>query len=279
MVTYHVLMPGLAYKVLPRSSRSTISLQRITLPQNPYHQCPLHNSPFGQVQNDPNISTMIRSCHRSLFVSASSALPVIRLGSHPRCQIFSLSTSFSSQKRERSHRRLKQVSKEDGGDNRHVLGIQNLAVISQQLQHKFCSNLPHIEFVRQIALACPIWQGHNIADIIDYPPSVLQDILTHFSTFSSVLVECLPEHSSSFSNVWPFLNRLNQCCKFVFVMIFVTLFLSLKQNFILTQSSFMSTISIKNKCKIKQTQNYKGCLEQKMYAFIMKPHGRLVHKG
>jgi hypothetical protein len=85
--------------------------EKETHTESPNRHCPL-----GSVHNDPNVSAMTGSCPGSPFVSAYSVPSAIRPGSPLRCQIFAVSTLFSSWGRGRSHRGLSQVSKGVGDD-------------------------------------------------------------------------------------------------------------------------------------------------------------------
>ena len=55
-----------------------------------------------------------------------------------------------------------------------------LPVFSQQPWHEFFSNPPHVEFVWQNALACPIRQCHSVANVMDCSPTFLAATVTQF---------------------------------------------------------------------------------------------------
>lgn len=119
------------------------------------------------------------------FLVSMSSASVIQPGPHLQCHIFILSTWSSYLGWEKNHRVLNQASKQVGVTAMlwKPRTAAKLLIVSQPVWDEFWSNASHVELAQQNALACHLQQApqlRNIANIMDSPPTILEDSLTHF---------------------------------------------------------------------------------------------------
>jgi hypothetical protein len=142
-------------------------------------------------------------------------------------------------------------------------------VISQRPWQEFCSSPPHVEFVRQNAPSCPVWQTYNVVNVTDRSPTVLVGTLAQFYNISQNCAKWSSSrasvfviwHSAIFKQVKPVVGLC--LFKYLWALWHST---SLKQNLIQKRRSFTSIFSTTKKIAkqhnndITKTRRSKECL-------------------
>jgi len=168
-----------------------------------------------------------------------------------------------------------------------------LLVISQQPWHELCSNLPHVEFVWQNALARPIRQCHSVANIVDCSPTFLADTATQFCNIFCCCANWSWTRTFIIVNwhvaILCWLNKLQVCmwpkaciakCLLKhFVSVCSTLAKFEAKRDVNTQPAPLLPPFRWKKLQKTQTRCYKNVQIRSFRELSTKPHHTLVHKG
>ena len=139
-------------------------------------------------------------------------------------------------------------------------------VISQRPWQEFCSSPPHVEFVRQNAPSCPVWQTYNVVNVTDRSPTVLVGTLAQFYNISQNCAKWSSSrasifviwHSAIFKQVKPVVGLC--LFKYLWALWHST---SLKQNLIQKRRSFTSIFSTTKKSQNNTTMTLQKRVDQK----------------